>query len=90
MALTLQQKQSILKTNARHEKDTGSPESQIALLTYRINQLTAHLKENAKDFSTRRGLEMMVGKRRRLQKYFKANATPEQYKDMLNRLNLRK
>ncbi len=90
MALTKEQKQEIGKNHQRHEKDTGSPEVQIAMLTDRINHLTEHLKQNPKDFSTRRGLMMMVGKRRRLQNYFKSKRTPEEYKELITKLNLRK
>lgn len=71
--LTKKQKENIFKEVARHEKDTGSAEVQIAILTKRIKFLTEHLKKNPKDFSSRRGLLMMVGKRRRFLQYLKNN-----------------
>ena len=64
-------KSEIIKTYARHEGDTGSPEVQIALLTSRINHLNEHLKINKKDHHSRRGLLLMVGKRRGLLDYLK-------------------
>ena len=60
------QKTSIIEANRTHETDTGSPEVQVAILTERINQLTAHLKVHPHDFHSRRGMQMMIGKRRRL------------------------
>ena len=72
-----------------HETDTGSADVQIALLTQRINQLTEHLKAHAKDHSSRRGLIMMVNKRRSLLDYLKTTAT-DRYKNILEKLNLRK
>lgn len=91
MPLTQEQKKEIFTEYGVHEKDTGSAEAQIALLTYRINHLTEHLKNNnKKDFSTRRGLTSLVGQRRRLQRYLKDNRSPEQYAEFIKRLNLRK
>jgi small subunit ribosomal protein S15 len=72
-----------------HEKDTGSADVQIAFLTHRINQLTDHLKSHMKDHSSRRGLLMMVAKRRTLLDYLKTTAD-ERYKAVLEKLNLRK
>ena len=72
-----------------HDKDTGSADVQIALLTQRINQLTEHLKSHAKDHSSRRGLLMMVAKRRSLLDYLKDTAV-DRYKTVLEKLNLRK
>jgi small subunit ribosomal protein S15 len=72
-----------------HEKDTGSADVQIALLTQRINQLTEHLKTHVKDHSSRRGLLMMVAKRRSLLDYLKDTAS-DRYKTVLEKLNLRK
>ncbi len=72
-----------------HEKDTGSADVQIALLTHRINQLTEHLKAHVKDHSSRRGLLMMVAKRRSLLDYLKKTAS-DRYKAVLEKLNLRK
>ena len=67
--MTAERKQELIKEYAVHEGDTGSPEVQIALLTERINELTAHLKEHAKDHHSRRGLLKMVGHRRNLLAY---------------------
>jgi small subunit ribosomal protein S15 len=72
-----------------HEKDTGSADVQVALLTRRINQLTEHLKANVKDHSSRRGLLQMVARRRKMLDYLKKTAT-DRYKSVLERLNLRK
>ncbi len=72
-----------------HEKDTGSADVQIALLTQRINQLTEHLQKNNKDHSSRRGLLKMVGQRRRLQNYLSA-ADPKRYEAVTKKLKLRK
>ena len=83
-------KHDVQKQFARHEKDTGSPEVQVALLTRRINDLTKHLKDNPKDFSCRRGLMKLVGQRRRLQNYYKVVSRFEQYKDLITKLKLRK
>lgn len=69
--------------------DTGSPEAQIALFTYRINSLTDHLKENKKDHSTRRGLLMLVGKRKKMLSYLQKNNITR-YRAILAELNLRK
>ena len=72
-----------------HEKDTGSADVQVALLTRRINQLTEHLKLNLKDHSSRRGLLQMVARRRKMLDYLKKTAT-DRYKVALEKLNLRK
>ena len=72
-----------------HDKDTGSADVQIALLTQRIQQLTEHLKTHAKDHASRRGLLMMVAKRRSLLDYLKRTAS-ERYKVLIDKLNLRK
>jgi small subunit ribosomal protein S15 len=72
-----------------HEKDTGSADVQIALLTKRINELTGHLKVNAKDHSSRRGLLKLVATRRRLLDYLKRTAT-DRYQSVLEKLQLRK
>lgn len=90
MAITSEKKRELCATYGKNEKDCGLPESQIAIMTTRINHLTEHLKIHSKDFATRRGLLMMVGKRRRLLNYLKAHRTPEQYKELLTKLNLRK
>ena len=72
-----------------HVKDTGSPEVQIALLSERISYLTTHLKSHVKDHASRRGLIMMVNKRRRLLDYLKTYDT-ERYKDVIQKLGIRK
>ena len=72
-----------------HEKDTGSADVQIALLTQRINQLTEHFQTHVKDHSSRRGLLMMVARRRKLLDYLKRTAN-DRYKVLLDKLNLRK
>ena len=82
-------KQAIIEEYATHEGDTGSPEVQIALLTYRINNLNAHLKGNHKDFHSRRGLLKMVGHRRNLLAYLMKNDI-ERYRSIVARLGLRK
>jgi len=69
MGLAVEKKKEIIDNNRVNDKDTGSPEVQVAMLTERINELTAHLKSNKKDFQSQRGLLMMVGKRRRLLQY---------------------
>jgi small subunit ribosomal protein S15 len=72
-----------------HIKDTGSPEVQIALLSERINYLTSHLRAHVKDFASRRGLIMMVNKRRRLLDYLNRR-DPDRYREIVERLSLRK
>ena len=73
----------------QHEKDTGSSDVQIALLTQRITQLTEHLKQHSKDHASRRGLLMMVAKRRSLLDYLK-RTSGDRYKSVIEKLNLRK
>ena len=87
--LSAEKKQEIIKEYARTEGDTGSPEVQIALLTYRINELTAHLQANKKDHHSRRGLLKMVGKRRGLLDYLMKKDI-ERYRELIKRLNIRK
>ncbi|HOI55329.1 MAG TPA: 30S ribosomal protein S15 [Phycisphaerae bacterium] len=82
-------KTGLIKDYAIHEGDTGSPEVQIALLTQRIGHLTEHLKDNKKDFSSRRGLLRMVGRRSSLLKYLQQNDF-ERYQAIVKRLGLRK
>lgn len=82
-------KAKIIAEYATHEGDTGSPEVQVALLTYRINHLTEHLKVHAKDFHSRRGLLQMVGSRRSLLNYLK-DLDIERYRQLIARLDLRK
>ena len=87
--MTKEQKTAIIKVYAAHEGDTGSPEVQIALLTFRINSLTEHLKANKKDHHSRRGLLMMVGQRRNLLAYLQKNDI-ERYRSIIARLGIRK
>ena len=83
------EKQAIIEQYATHEGDTGSPEVQIALLTYRIKNLTEHLKSNHKDHHSRRGLQKMVGHRRNLLNY-RQKTDIERYRSIIARLNIRK
>jgi small subunit ribosomal protein S15 len=87
--LSKEEKQRIVEEFGTHEGDTGSPEVQIALLTKRIEELTEHLKVHRKDHHSRRGLLMMVGKRRRLLNYLKEKDY-ERYKALIERLGLRR
>ncbi len=87
--MTKETKQEIIKNFGRDEKDTGSSEVQIALLTQRINELTEHLKVHKKDNHSRRGLLQMVGKRRNLLNYLAKNDLPK-YREVVEKLNLRK
>lgn len=87
--MTKERKQEILSTYARADKDTGSTEVQIALLTERINELTEHLKIHKKDNHTRRGLLTIVGKRRRLLNYLESKDI-ERYRDLITKLEIRK
>lgn len=82
-------KQEIITKYGRNDKDTGSPEVQIALLTFRINHLTEHLKTHKKDHHSRRGLLMMVGQRRGLLQYLKNNDI-ESYRTLIAALSLRR
>jgi len=88
MSLANEDKQKIIKEFATKEGDTGSPEVQVALLTYTINKLTEHLKEHRKDVHSRKGLLSMVSKRRRLLNYLsvKENA---RYKELIKKLKLK-
>ena len=89
MTLTKEQKAQIIEEYRLHENDTGSPEVQIAILTYRINSLTEHLKTHKKDHHSRRGLLKMVGKRRALLDYLK-DSDIERYRALIEELGLRK
>jgi len=82
-------KAEIIKEYMTHEGDTGSPEVQIAILTYRINDLNEHLKIHKKDHHSRRGLLKMVGQRRNMLNYLR-NKDVERYRDLIARLGLRK
>ncbi len=87
--MTKERKEEIINTFKRDEKDTGSPEVQIALLTERITELTEHLKVHVKDNHSRRGLLKMVGKRRNLLNYL-AKKDVERYRQIVEKLGLRK
>lgn len=89
MALPAEKKQDLIETHRTHGKDTGSPEVQVAMLTERINQLTDHLRTHKKDFHSRRGLLMMVGKRRRLLQYLNKES-PARYRGLIEKLGLRR
>ena len=89
MALTLNQKTTIVSEYRRDEADTGSPEVQIALLTSRITEINDHLQTNKKDHAARLGLVKLVGKRNRLLQYL-SRTKPEVYRDLIKRLGLRK
>jgi len=89
LATTKVKKEQVIGQFKIHPQDTGSASVQIALLTTRINGLTGHLKDHTKDFSSRVGLLQLVSKRRRLLKYLKAEDL-NKYKDVLDKLNLRK
>ncbi|MFA5993774.1 MAG: 30S ribosomal protein S15 [Parcubacteria group bacterium] len=88
MALTHKQKEGVTESVKRHEKDTGSPEYQIALFTEKIKKLTAHLKKNAKDFHSRRGLLKMISKRKRLMLYLQ-KVSEKSYKDVIKKLGIK-
>ncbi|MEN8250769.1 MAG: 30S ribosomal protein S15 [Bacteroidota bacterium] len=91
MYLSKEKKEEIFKNHGRLKKeaDTGSPEAQIALFTYRINHLTGHLKKNKKDHSTQQGLLRLVGKRRKLLNFLQKTDI-ERYRSIISELKLRK
>jgi len=89
MYLTSEKKQEIFEKYGRKQNDTGTPESQIALFTYRINHLNEHLKNNKKDFRTQRSLLKMVGKRKKLLNFLKQKDI-ERYRSIIKELGLRK
>lgn len=91
MYLTSEKKQELFEQygQAKQKNDTGSPEAQIALFTYRINYLTEHLKTHKKDYDTRLGLLKLVGKRRRLLDYLQ-KVEIERYRSIIGELNIRK
>jgi len=89
MPLTKDRKAEVIKAFATHTTDTGSPEVQISVLTENINQLTEHLKVHKKDFASRRGLLMMVGRRSRLLKYLETE-DKQKYLVLIKRLGIRK
>jgi small subunit ribosomal protein S15 len=89
VALSKDRKTDLIGTYKTHDSDTGSPEVQVALLSERINYLTEHFKTHAKDHHSRRGLLMLVGRRRRLLDYLKSKDV-QRYADLIKRLNIRK
>ena len=89
MSITKNKKSDIIKDFGKNGKDSGSPNVQAAILTERINNLTDHLKTHSKDFSTRRGLLTLVGKRRRVLDYIK-NKNEENYLKVIEALGLRR
>ncbi|MBR7059627.1 MAG: 30S ribosomal protein S15 [Neisseriaceae bacterium] len=89
MALTVEQKAQIIKDFQRKEGDTGSSEVQVALLTFRINDLTEHFRTHKKDHHSRRGLLHLVSQRRRLLTYLR-RTSPDTYSNLIARLGLRK
>lgn len=89
MVLLKERKTEVVENFKTHVKDTGSPAVQIALLTEKINYLTDHFKVHKKDFHSRRGLLMMIGKRRRLLAYLKKKDL-QKYQETISRLDLRK
>jgi small subunit ribosomal protein S15 len=89
MVMTAEKKTELIGQYRRTDKDSGSPEVQVALLTERINDLTGHLRGHRKDFASRRGLLMMVSKRNRLLHYL-AQVDRAKYQDLIGKLGLRK
>ena len=89
MSITLERKAALITEHGRTEGDTGSAEVQVAILSERISNLTEHLKIHAKDFHSRRGLLMLVGRRRRLLDYVKRK-DQKRYETLIGRLNLRR
>ena len=89
MSITAERKVKVVKEYATTKTDTGSPEVQVAILTERINNLTAHFSSHAKDHHSRRGLLIMVGRRRRLLDYLK-KVNEERYTTLIKKLGIRK
>jgi small subunit ribosomal protein S15 len=89
VALTKDRKTELIGSYKTHDADTGSPDVQVAILSERINYLTEHFKAHAKDHHSRRGLLMLVGRRRRLLDYLKAKDV-QRYAELIKRLNIRK
>ena len=88
MTINLKNKQELIKKFGKNSKDSGSVEVQVAMLSQKISELTEHLKINAKDFQAKRGILMMVGKRKRMLAYLK-EADLEKYRKLIKDLNLR-
>jgi small subunit ribosomal protein S15 len=89
MPLAIEKKKSLIEQFRVHDGDTGSPEVQIALLTERINSLTEHFKQHTKDHHSRRGLLMLIGKRRGLIEYLRKKE-PERYRAIIEKLGIRR
>lgn len=89
MTITKERKQTLVQEHKRSDHDTGSPEVQISILTTRINGLTQHMRAHKKDFASRRGLLMMVSRRRRLLDYLK-KIDPQRYLNIIQLLEIRK
>jgi small subunit ribosomal protein S15 len=89
MAIVKEEKQAVIERHRKHERDTGSAEVQIALYTERINHLTEHLRTHPKDKHSRRGLLLLVGRRRRLLDYLK-NKDIERYRNIIRTLGIRR
>jgi small subunit ribosomal protein S15 len=89
MTITKERKAELIQEHKKSDNDNGSPEVQIAVLTTRINGLTEHMRTHKKDFASRRGLLMMVSRRRRLLDYLK-KIDPQRYLDIIQRLDIRK
>lgn len=88
MSINLKNKEEIIKTYGSNEKDTGSASVQIAMMSQKISELTEHLKANKKDFATKRGLLMLVGRRKRLLSYLKDKNIAE-YRDLIKKIGIR-
>lgn len=88
MSINLKNKKEIIKKYGENEKDTGSTAVQIAMMSQKITELTEHLKINAKDFATKRGLLMVVGRRKRLLSYLKDRNVNE-YRELIKKLGIR-
>lgn len=89
MGLSLEKKSEIINEYKTHDSDTGSPEVQVAMLTFRINELNEHLRDHKKDHHSRRGLLKMVGQRRNLLNYLK-NKDIIRYRELIKKLGLRR
>ncbi len=89
MSITIERKSELVTKYGEGEKDTGATSVQIAILSERIRNLTEHLRELRQDFATRRGLLMLIGRRRRLQNYLQAKS-PNQYAELIKDLGLRR
>lgn len=89
MPLAVEKKKSLIEQFRVHEGDTGSPEVQVALLTERVNSLTEHFKQHAKDHHSRRGLLMLIGKRRSLLEYLRRKDT-QRYRVLIEKLGIRR